>query len=223
MTETTFGALVTQDTGNVRKALKGGVLIAAETAALPSTLTAMSTGTTPVPELQALTGFSSLGFITDDGAVVSSDVSSSNIAAWGEGDPVRTDITSKTRTLKVTGLETNKTTLSTYFGVDPASLTPDATSGELSIEDIGDLSTTYFRVLILSQDGAEGQEYWVAQLLPRASITDYGDLTFASGDTPIEWDMTFTAYKDATAGYVMKTFFAGPGWLAALAGAGFGS
>lgn len=223
MTEATFDGIVTTNTKNVRKALKGGVLIAPEGTALPTALTAMSTGDTPAPQLQELTGWSSFGLISDDGAVHAQDVSQSSIQAWGKGSPVRTDVSSRTRTLHIVGLETNKTTLASYFNVDPATLVPDETTGELVITDTGDLSTTYYRVLVLSQDGAAGSETWTGQLLPRASITDYGDMTMMSGDTAVEYDMTFTAYADDDAGFTMKEFLAGPGWLAGLATAGFGS
>jgi hypothetical protein len=223
MTATTFDALVTQAKGNVLKALNGGVLIAPISAALPASLTALSTGDSPAPVLQSLTGFSSLGLLTDDGAVLSQDVSSSAIQAWGQAYPVRTDVTSKTTTLKITGLESSKAVLATYFGVDPSTITPDADTGEVILTDVGDLSTTYYRVLVLSQDGAAGSEKWVATLLPNANITDYGDMTFMSGDTSIQYDMTFTAYKDDTAGFAKKTFYAGPGWLAGADAAGFGS
>lgn len=215
MTATTFGALVTSDRTNIRKALKGGVLIGASTATLPTALT-----TTATPVLSALTGFNSLGFISDSGAVVSDDEDTSDTKAWGQLYPVRRDVTSRTTTIKVTGLETNKTVLSTYFQVDPSTLVPDETTGELVITDSTSSTPLTFRVLLLSQDGAPGAEFWQGKLLPAASVTARGDQTFASGDDDIEWDFTFTAYEDAVAGYAVKNFWAGPGWLANLAAAG---
>ncbi|HEX4018180.1 MAG TPA: hypothetical protein VHX15_15705 [Frankiaceae bacterium] len=215
MTATTFPALVPTDRANVRKALKGGVLIGASTATLPTALTSTST-----PVLDTLTGFSSLGFISDSGAVVSDDESTSDVKAWGELYPVRRDVTSRTTTLKVTGLETNKMTLSTYFGVDPSTLTPDETTGELIIIDSTSSTPITFRVLVLSQDGPAGSEFWIGKLMPAASVTARGDQTFASGDDPVEYDYTFTAYEDAAAGFAVKTFYAGPGWLAGLSAMG---
>lgn len=218
MTTTTFGALVTQNRTNVRKALKGGVLIGQSTATLP---TALTTGGTPA--LNTLTGFSSLGFISDSGAVVSDDEDTSDTKAWGELYPVRRDVTSRTTTVKVTGLETNKMTLSTYFSVDPTTLTPDETTGELVITDSTSSTPLTYRVLVLSQDGVPGAEFWQGKLLAAASVTARGDQTFASGDDDIEWEFTFTAYEDTVAGFAVKNFWAGPGWLANLTAAGLGS
>jgi len=222
-TATTFGALVTQDNSNVRKALKGGVLIAPMSSALPSSLTIDSATDPGTPVLQTLTGFTSLGFFDDSGAVFSENISSADIAAWGELEPIRRDITSDVTTLKINALETNKTTLATYFGVDPSTLTPDETTGELQIEKNPSPAATYYRVLVLAQDGASGSEYWIARMLPRASVTDLGDMTFASAKDGITFDMTLTAYKDSTAGYSVMTYLAGPGWLAGLTAAGLGS
>lgn len=221
MAATTFPALVTQSSGNVRKALAGGVLIAPITAAIPASLTAMDTGTPPKPVLQTLTGFSSLGLITTDGAVFSKSITTSEVDAWGIGDPVRTDMQKKVTTLKVTGLESNKNTLATYYNVDPSTLVPNATTGELTISETGALTTIYYRILVLSQDGAAGSEYWVARLLPRASMTAVGDLVMANGDNDVRYDMTFTAYPDAVTGVSVQTTYAGPGWLANKTQAGF--
>lgn len=223
MADTTIDALAQKKKGNALKALTGCVLIAPIATALPATLTADSTADPGTPALQSLTGWSSFGLISDAGAVLSQSVNSSTLPAWGEAYPVRTDITSRTTTLKIVGLESNKTTIATYFGVSPSSLVPDATTGEVVITDKGDLTTIYYRVLVLAQDGAEGSEKWLGTLLPNANITSYGDMTFMSGDTAIEYDMTFTAYKDDTAGFAKKTFFAGPAWKTALANAGFGA
>lgn len=218
MTATTFGALVTQDRTNVRKALKGGVLIGQSSASLPTALT-----TTSTPVLSTLAGFSSLGFISDNGAVATDDENTADVKAWGELYPVRRDVTSRTTTVKVSGLETNKATLSTYFGIDPTLLVPDETTGELVIADSTSSTPLTYRVLVLSQDGPPGAEFWIGKLMPAASVTARGDQTFASGDSPIEWDFTFTAYKDSAAGYAVKNFYAGPGWLANLDAAGLGS
>lgn len=221
MAATTFPALVTQSSGNVRKALQGGVLIAPITAAIPASYTAMNTATPPAPVLQTLTGFSSLGLITTAGAVFSKSITTSEVDAWGVGDPVRTDMTKKVTTLHVAGLESNKNTIATYFNVDPSTLVPNATTGELTIPETGSLSTINYRVLVISQDGAAGSEYWIIRLLARASITAVGDFTMANGDNDIQYDMTFTAYPDAVTGVSVYTTFAGPGWLANKTQAGF--
>lgn len=221
MAETTFGALITQNSANVRKGLTGGVLIAPMSASLPTSLTIDSAETPGTPVLQTLTGFSSLGYFTDAGAIFSDAETDSTITPWGSLDPVRRDITSAVTTLHVVGLETNKQTIAAYLAADPSTLTPDATTAELHVDKSASPIAVYNRIILLSQDGAAGSEYWMGKILPRASVTTHGDQTFAEGDTPIEWDMTFTAFKDAAAGYSVRNFFAGPGWKTNKTGAGF--
>lgn len=220
-TATTFDALVTENSGNARKALKGGVLIAPMSQALFTSITIDSVSSPGTPVLQTLTGFSSLGFFDDTGAVFSEAISSSDVAAWGQLEPIRRDITSDVTTVKVTALETNKQVLAVHYQVDPTTLVPDSTTKELQIPKQVSPVALYNRILVLSQDGAAGSEYWIARLMPRASLTNIGSMTFDSKGSPIAYDMTFTAYKDATAGYSLQTYLAGPGWKTNITGAGF--
>lgn len=220
-TATTFPALVTQNNANVRKGLVGGVLIGQISAAVPTSITIDSTVTPGTPVLQTLTGFTSLGWFSDDGAKFGESVDSSDTKAWGAVEPVRRDITSDVTTVQFTALETNKTSLATYFDVDPTTLVPDTTTAELQIPKNVSPIARYYRVLVLTQDGAPGSEYWIARLMPRASITDRGDMVYMSGDTAVMYDLTFTAYEDASAGYSVKTFYAGPAWKTNKTAAGF--
>lgn len=222
-TATTFDALMTSNNANVRKALRGGVLLGQMSAAVPTSITIDSTVTPGTPVLQTLTGFSAFGFFSDDGAVFDESIDSSDTKAWGELEPVRRDITSDVTTLKVTALETNKTTIAAFYDIDPTSLVPDTTTGELHIPKSTSPIAKYYRIIVLSQDGAAGSEYWIARILPRASITDRGSMTFDNGDAGIMYDMTFTAYKDSAAGFSVETIYAGPAWKTNLTAAGFGS
>lgn len=220
-TATTFDALVTKSTANVRKALKGGVLIAPISTALPASLTIDSPTTPGTPVLQTLTGFVSLGYIADGGAVFTENIQSADVQAWGLLEPVRRDITSDVTELKVTALESNKETLATYYQIDPASLTPDATTAELQIPKQVSPVAIYYRVLVISQDGAAGSEYWIARMMPRASITGLDNISLDSAKDPISYGMTFTAYTDPVAGYAVMTYYAGPAWKTNKTGAGF--
>lgn len=221
MAETTFDALVTNNGANVRKALKGGILVAPITTALPASLTVDSSGSPGTPVLQTLTGFSSLGFLTSDGATFAEDVNDSTVTPWGALDPVRRDIVTDVTTCHFSALETNKQTLALYFDVDPSTLTPDPTTAELHIDKSASPIANYRRMIVIGQDGAPGSEYWPARILPRASITTRGDQVFMAGDTAILYDVTVTAFKDAAAGYAVRSIWAGPGWKTNKTGAGF--
>lgn len=220
-TATTFDSLVTNDTSNVRKALRGGVLWAPISTAIPASLTIDSPTDPGTPVLQTLTGFSSLGCFTDDGAKFSRNIKDSTITPWGFLDPARRDIVSDVTTCKVTALETTKQTLAWYYGVDASTLTPDATTAELHIDKAASAQAVYFRFLVLGQDGAAGSEFWPGRLLPRASVTNFDDIVFQSGDTAIMYGVEITAYKDAAAGYADRSIWCGPGWKSAQSAMGF--
>jgi len=212
-TATTFDELATNNTALARKALRGGVLWAPMSTAIPASLTIDSPTTPGTPVLQALTGFSSLGCFSDDGAKFSRDIKDSTITPWGFLDPARRDIVTDVTSVAITALETNKQTLSMFHGVDASSLTPDSVTGELHIDKAASAQAVYFRLIVIGQDGTEGNEYWTARLLPRASVTGFDDQVFQSGDTTIAYGVTITAYKDTAAGYADRTIWAGPGWL----------
>jgi hypothetical protein len=221
MAETTFSALVTKTEANIRKALAGGVLWAPIATALPASLTVDSAGSPGTPVLQTLTGFTSLGCLSEDGVTFSEDISDSTITPWGSLDPARRDIVTDVTTCHMVALETNKQTLAMYYDVDASTLTPDVTTAELHIDKSASAVAKYSRFIILGQDGASGSEYWPAKILPRASITSRGDMAFMGGDTAILYDVTLTAFKDATAGYAVRNVWCGPGWKTNKTAAGF--
>lgn len=221
MTETTFDALVTKNSANIRKALKGGVMIAPATTAMPTSMTVDSAGSPGTPVLQTLTGFNSLGCFTEAGAVFSRDVNDSTITPWGFLSPARRDIVTDVTTCHIVALETNKQSLGFYWGVDPSTLTPDATTAELHIDKPNSPQAVYWRMIVMGEDGAAGSEYWPARWLSRASITSYGDMVFMAGDNAILYDVTLTAFMDDTAGYADRAIWCGPGWKTNKTAAGF--
>lgn len=200
----------------IRKALEGSVFIA------PITAPAITALTDTTSELLALpTNYVDGGATSDDGAQFSSEVDSSDVTSWGHVEPTRRDITSDVTTLQVFFQETKKVTAAMYMGVDASTLTPDATSGELMVAKPDRPASRHYRILTISVDLADAGEIYIARFLPRASVTDKDDQNFQSGDDPLGWPVTLTAYKDSVLGYSEAYFFGGPGWKALLADMGF--
>jgi hypothetical protein len=173
----------------------------------------MTSSATPV--LNTLTGFNSLGFFDDTGATVSEKITMQDVQAWGKTVPVRTDTVSDVTTVKVVALESNLYTLAAFFRQPTSALVPNGTTGELDITKSVSSTVNYQRVIILSQDGVSGSEFWFGQLLPYAAVTAIGNRSYNSAKSTVTYDMTFTAYEDPVAGYDVLEFFGGPGWLAA--------
>src|SRR5690606_39198531 len=136
-------------------------------------------------------------------------------------EPTRRDITQDVTTLQGFFQETNRMTIALYTNVDAASMTPDATSGELVVDKPDRPATRHYRILTIGVDLADAGEIYVARFLPRASDDEKDDQAFQSGDDPLGWPVTMTAYKDAALGTSERYYFGGPGWAALLADMGF--
>lgn len=77
--------------------------------------------------------FKSLGIVSEDGLTGSTSVSTQDIDGYGSFGPVRTLITSEARTFKITGRETNPTTLAIKTRLAIASApVPEAATGAVA-------------------------------------------------------------------------------------------
>lgn len=223
MADITFADLDNKKTELIRKALQGAVLIGSPGAAMPSTLTVDSTATpgTPVLNPAIQTSFKDLGEISTAGAVFADAVSTNDITSWGRLEPGRRDISSDITTLQIVAQETNLLTLTSTYGIDPATITPDATTGEVTIRKPSTASVTYYPMIVLGVDGSGSSEIWCGGFLPRVALSNRGNMTLASGADGIYYDTTWTAFTDSTAGYSLEWHWGGPGWKAMLTEMGF--
>ncbi|QUH01451.1 hypothetical protein HUO13_12080 [Saccharopolyspora erythraea] len=200
----------------IRKSLDAAVFVAPYSATLPTALTDATGAIQPLPA-----GYVDLGHLSQDsGASFARESEVSEVLALGSLTPVRRDVTSNSSTLTVVALETNKTTLELYTGVALDSVTGAVGSGEVSFAEANRPALKYYRVLTVAQDGDTGSEIYIGRLFTRASVTEVGEVT-ASAEDPIQYEITFATSPDDEAGYAVKHFFGGPGWLALLEDAGF--
>jgi hypothetical protein len=216
--------LKNKQTELIRKAIEGSVFLADVTAAAIADLTTYSAGPPVAIDLTPLPAdWDDLGWLSNDGAQFSRDVASSDVTSWGSVSPTRSDITSDTSTLTVVAQETKLLTIGLATGADLAAVTPDAQSGEVSIEKPARPSSKFYRVLSLAVDLGDAGEIYIGRFLPRAKVTSYGEQSFGGGDDPISWGVTFTGYEDSALGYTERYLFGGPGWNALLTEMGFGA
>jgi hypothetical protein len=219
MAGTTFDDVQQHNASLIMKSLEVGVFVA------PSTAPAITSLTDSTDKMLAAlpTGYSDLGWLSDDGSQFSSDISTSDITGAGSTAPLRSDITADTTTLQVACLETNLQSIGIYTGTDMTTVTPNATSGEVKISKPTRPVPTYYRVLAIGVDFVDGAgEYYVARFLPRMKVTDKDDQAYqSSDDSPVTWSVTLTAFEDPALGTAEEFFFGGPGWFAKLAAMGF--
>jgi hypothetical protein len=217
MAGVSYDELQQRNAALIFKALQGSVFVAPFSAAAIDTLTDTDKMLKALP-----TDYEDVGWTSDDGAQFSRNVDTSDITAWGSVEPVRSDVTSDVTTLQIACLETRKNTIGLYTGADMSTVTPDASTGEVSIEKPARPGFQYYRVLAIAVDLTDDGELYVGRFLPRARVTDYDDQNLqSSDDSPITWPVTMTGYEDPVLGYSERYLFGGPGWAARLAAMGF--
>lgn len=166
------------NSANVRVAVSGEVSVGATTAAAP-------TGTSG-----ALTGFSGLGYVSEDGVTETRDRSTDDIKAWQNADTVRTVVTDAGLSYQFTLIETNKDTVELFYG---ATATAGASDGNVIVVPANTGGRKSFVIDVI--DGSELRRIYV----PQGEVTEVGDVTYASGE-PIGYDVTIKCYPDTTLG-----------------------
>lgn len=215
-----LAALADHKSELIRKALEGSIFIAPHTATAISTMTSGAGGA-----LVALpAGYVDVGFVEKSNAVTwSRSVTTQEVMVWGDIFPARRDITKDDSSLKFTMLETKRTAMELYYGVDLSSTTANATTKEVSFAQPSRPDTKFYRVFGLFQDGAGSDAIYVGRFYPRASITDMADQKWSDDSDPVAWDVSMSAVTDTDLGYPVKHYFGGPGWQAILSDTGFTS
>lgn len=199
----------------IRKSLDGSVFITPRSTA---NLTAITTGSGA--DLVTLNAWEDLGWTSSDGVTFGRDIETSDVAAFGSQEPVRSDITTDTTTLQVVCLETKLLTLGLYANVDTTGMQAAATTGEFKILKPTKSASLFYRVLALFVDETDDGEIYMARYLPNAKITERAEIQYSSGDDPVQYGLTFTAFNDAAAGTAEAYMWAGPGWKALLSSMG---
>lgn len=223
-----YAALRNKQTDLIRKATDGSVFIAPKTSPVITSLTtwvAAVAGPPAVPahvELATLpAGYEDLGWLTEDGAAFSREVTTSDVTSWGSLTPTRSDVTADTSTVSVTAQETNLLSLGLATGVDTSTLVGAANTGEVSIVKPARANPREYRALVLSVDANDAGEIYIARFLPSAKVTGFSDQSFGGGDDPITWGVTLTGQEDDVAGYSERWIFGGDGWKSLLVAMGF--
>lgn len=139
--------------------------------------------TEPADANAALTGYTSVGYLSDDPITLAVDISKETISAWQTLSPLREVITGRTLTMEFTCQEVNETSLSLYFDQTIS----DADDVEIASTPGGKL----WSVVIDLLDGTTKRRF----VFPRASLSSAGDIEIGKG-APIALPVTLTALDD---------------------------
>lgn len=213
MPDTSLDAVKSAKAGNILKVLDAVVCVAPMTVEVPTTFTAAGV-------LQELpTGYRSIGWVSkDDGYTWSRETDMSEITSHGSVEPTRRDITSDVTGLAMTAQETSRLTLELSNNVDLTSAT--VTDGELSYTRSVSPATRYWRVIAIGKDGAGDDTTYIINVLPRAMISEYGEITWSDEDA-LTYPLTWSATVDQNLGYSFRQVLAGPGFESRAEDMGF--
>jgi hypothetical protein len=168
------------DSSNVRVAVTGEVLVGATSASAPS-----GTGGTT-------TGFTGLGYISEDGITESRDLTTDSITAFQNGDEVRRVITGSSLTYNFRLIEVNAATMQLFYGAAPSGgsvvVVPSSNGGRKSF-------------IIDIVDGSELMRIYI----PEGEVTEVGDVTYANGEA-IGYEVTISCYPNTALGGSAEIF-----------------
>lgn len=176
---------MTNDASKVRSAVTGAVS------------KGLTTATAPTGTAGAVTGFTDLGYISEDGVEIElPDAGDSTpIKAWQNGTTVRTVRTPSedNPTWHFTMLETSLAVVETYFGV---TVTSTATEGSFTYTGAARGHNSYVVDVV---DGAE----LIRDYIPYGIVTSVGTQTLSNGEV-VGYEVTIDGELDPVKGYNFK-------------------
>lgn len=141
------------------------------------------------------TGWIDLGYATEDGLTESLNSDRQEFNAWGYNHPIRSQITKRSSTFKISLQETSATNLSLFYGVDVADMTSSGTGDTqyLSWNEPQNVEPLYYA---LGMDVIDG-DYPKRIIVARAEVTETGDIAYKSDGT-VTYELTFTSLTAAS-------------------------
>lgn len=166
---------MTTDSSNVRVAGSGEIAVGATTATAPT-----DTGALP-------TGFTGLGYLSEDGFTEARERTVDDIKGWQNADTVRSVVTDSGLTYSFTMIETKKETVELYYGT---TVTQSASNGNYVIvpADTGGRKSFILDVI----DGSDLKRIYI----PQGEVSEVGEVAYANGE-PIGYEVTIKTYPDS--------------------------
>jgi hypothetical protein len=155
------------------------------------------------------------------GLSLMTDMSSQDIEAYGESDPIRNIISRKKTSFDFVMFENKRLVLEVIHSADFSDVTPSANGG-IVLQAPTTPKNRYYRAALVGQDDHEEGEVWIYWLMPKVKLDKVDNQTL-NDDNVLEYKPTLTAFKDDELGYSVAQGFCGPGWAAIADLAGFGT
>jgi hypothetical protein len=180
-------------TSNAQLALVGasGVGYTADTG------TAAPTGFTALPA-----AWNDMGYISQDGMTAAVSEERQSWTPWGALSPIRTQVTSSTKTFAVTCWETNKTVMSLYYKLPQSVMAPDSSTGIISFAE-NDKPSPDRRAFVF--DIMDGSTNLIRLYIPLGEVTEKGDVVYKSDDL-VGYPITISAYPGTDGVSVYRSY-----------------
>lgn len=191
------------------------VLLAPYGATAAATLESPTTGELVVPAQYQSVGH----FQKAAGLNIMTDMSSQEIEAYGETDPIRTIISRRKTSFDFTMFQNQRNVLELMWATDFSAVTPSSFGGVV-LQAPARPQNKLYRAAVVGQDDRDGNPIWVYWLFPKVKLDSVDNQTL-SDDGVLEYKPTLVAFKDDTLGYSVAQGFAGPGWRDIVDEAGF--
>lgn len=146
--------------------------------------------TIPKSTSDALTGFDSLGYVSEDGVTNSNSPESENVKAWG-GDTVLNTQTDRADTFQVKLIEAlNEDVLKAVY--TSGNVTKDESTGEVTITaNATEMEEACWVIDTILREGRKKRI-----VIPDGKIASIGDIVYKD-DEPVGYELTISAMPDA--------------------------
>lgn len=191
------------------------VLLAPYSATAASTLESPTTGELTIPAQYQSVGH----FSKEAGLNIMTDMSTQDIEAYGEVDPIRTIISRRKTSFDFSMYQNQRNVLELIWAADYSGVSPTSFGGVV-LQAPGRPDNKLYRAAIVGQDDRDGKKIWIYWLFPKVKLDSVDNQTL-NDDGVLEYKPTLVAFKDDTLGYSVAQGFAGPGWRDIVDEAGF--
>lgn len=155
------------------------------------------------------------------GVTLTNEITSKDIEAYGEADPIRTIISKRKTSFDFSMYQNGRAQLELFWSTSFAGVVP-STFGGVVLEAPSTPKNIYYRAAIIGLDDRNNKEVWGYWLLPKVKLSKV-DNQQLNDDGVLEYHPTLTAFKDDVLGYSVAQGFAGPGWRELVGLSGFAS
>lgn len=142
-----------------------------------------------------------LGYISQDGLTGAVSEERQTWTPWGQLSPIRTQVTSSTKTFAITAWETNPVILGLYYKAADADLVPDSTTNVITFAESDRPAPDRRAFLFDIADGLNLMRIYI----PEGEVTEKGDVVYKSDDL-VGYPLTMSAYPDGAGHSTYRSF-----------------